>query len=155
MADEDRSAVEEHVLRSFEDPEILGKPLSRRARQAKRSVEGYLRGNSPPRYMQRLKEIDRGRERQRARLEHLYRKLRERHADDPEEFARRWEERARSWSFDALNELIRHHNEWYPVEANLPVDPRTGEYAGIRGRTYRRAELDADWVLSEFPARPG
>jgi hypothetical protein len=25
-----------------------------------------------------------------------------------------------------LNELIERHNRYYPIEANLPVDPRTG-----------------------------
>ena len=32
------------------------------------------------------------------------------------------------------------------------MDPRTRDYVLIHGRSYRRAELDAAWVLREFPA---
>ena len=32
---------------------------------------------------------------------------------------------------DEINELIREHNEWYPVEAGLPLDPQTRDYVRI------------------------
>ncbi len=37
---------------------------------------------------------------------------------------------AKADTFDLvkLNTLITTHNRYYPIEANLPVDPRTGEY---------------------------
>jgi hypothetical protein len=31
------------------------------------------------------------------------------------------------------------------------MDPRTRDYVRIRGRSYRRERLDANWVLSQFP----
>lgn len=61
----------------------------------------------------------------------------------------RW---AEAWRFDEVNVLIRQHDEWYPVERQLPMDPRTGDYVLIAGRPYRRRELDAAWVLEQFPA---
>ena len=51
-----------------------------------------------------------------------------------------------------FNERIRQHNEWFPIERQLPMDPRTRDYVLIHGRSYRREPLGADWVLSEFPA---
>jgi hypothetical protein len=149
-----RSPVERRVQRSFEDEASAGQPLSRRARQTKRSVEQYLRAGVVPRYMQRLREIERGLDRHRRRLEQAHRVLGERCADDPESFARRWEQQARSWRFDELNELIRQHNEWYPVERDLPLDPRTRDYVKIRGRSYERRELGPEWVLEHFPPVP-
>ena len=52
---------------------------------------------------------------------------------------------------EAVNELIRQHNEWYPVETRLPMDPRTGDYIRRSGRSFRRPELGPEWVLERFP----
>jgi hypothetical protein len=156
MADEDReSPVERRIERSFEDTQVLGKPLSRRARQTRRSVEAYLKAGVLPRYMERLREIDRGTAEQRARIDRAYRALLDECAGEPLLFARLWRERARTWRFDRLNDLIREHNEWYPIESSLPMDPRTRDYVRIRGRSYRREELGTDWVLRHFPAHAG
>jgi hypothetical protein len=52
-----------------------------------------------------------------------------------------------------VNELIERHNRWYPVESRLRMDPRTGDYALVNGRSYRRPRLGARWVLERFPSR--
>lgn len=145
------SPVERRIERSFEDTQEIGKPLSRRARQTKRSVEAYLKAGVLPRYMERLREIERGIAAERARLEHAYGALREECAGDAAAFSRLWHARVARCRFGPLNDLIREHNEWYPIEASLPMDPRTRDYVRIRGRSYRREELDADWVLRQFP----
>ena len=112
------------------------------------------RGNSPPRYMQRLRQIETEFGTQCRRLLAAYEALLEAHGDDAETFARRWQSRARSWRFDRLNDLVREHNAWYPIEANLPMDPRTRNFIPVRGGSYRRVELGAEWVLEHLPARP-
>ena len=81
-----------------------------------------------------------------------YEALREQCGDDRQRFARHWHAIARRWRFEELNELIREHNEWYPVESGLPLDPRTRDYVRMRGRSYRRDELGPEWVLDRFPA---
>jgi hypothetical protein len=155
MGEQDReSPVERRIARSFEDTQGFGKPLSRRARQTRRSVEAYLKAGMLPRYMERLREIDREREALRARIGQSYGALRAECMGDARLFARLWCKRARSWRFDHLNELIHEHNEWYPIESSLPMDPRTRDYVRIRGRSYRREELGPDWVLRQFPAEP-
>ena len=50
--------------------------------------------------------------------------------------------------------LIAQHNDWYPVERDLPLNPRTGDYVRVGGRSYRRPVLGAEWVLEHFPAPP-
>ena len=77
----------------------------------------------------------------------------ERLGGDPAAFARAWADRVGAWDFEDVNELVRQHNDWYPVERDLPMDPRTGEYVKILGRSHHRAELGPDWVLEQFPAR--
>src|SRR3954466_904372 len=101
---EHQSPVERRIERSFEDDQNVGKPLSRRARQTRRSVEAYLRAGVLPRYMERLREIERETDEQRARLARAYRLLREECAGDPAMFARLWRQRARRWRFDRLND---------------------------------------------------
>ena len=150
------SPVERHVKRAMIDEESgYGKPLSRRQRQTRRTLEAYLRAGVVPRYMQRLREIEQERKRQTAWLERAYGDLRDRCAGDAEAFARRWRDTARSWNFERLNRLVREHNEWYPIERQLPMDPRTRDYVKIQGRSYRRDELGPEWVLERFPAELG
>jgi len=146
--------VERRVTDSLVDDSGLGKPLSARTRQRQRLLEDYLRAGGVPRYMQRSKEIDAKTRQVTERLARAHREVREACAENAELFARRWHAVARSWRFDELNELIREHNEWYPVEAQLPMDPRTRDYVRIRGRSYRRRELDAEWVLERFAPTP-
>jgi hypothetical protein len=125
--------------------------ISRRTIAGPEAVEAYLRGNSAPRYMRRLVEIEGAYQAHRRGLEHAYESLIEECGADAADFARRWRERVRRWSFEDLNELIREHNMWYPIEVNLPMSPRTRDFVPIRGASYRRIELGAEWVLEHFP----
>jgi hypothetical protein len=155
MAEHDgRSSVERLMDRRVVDDAGVGRPLSRRARQTARSVEAYLKSGVRPRWMERLSEIDEGIAAERQRLARAYRALQEECGHDPAVFARRWRTIARTWPFEALNELIEQHNEWYPVERQLPMDPRTRDYVRLGGRSYRRPVLGPDWVLEHFPLRP-
>jgi hypothetical protein len=151
--DDDRLTPAERVLRRRSDAAGAGRPLSSRARQAQRTIEGYLTGGNPPRWMERVGEIDAGIARVRRELAAEHRELRHRCGDDAAEFARRWREHAHGRDFRELNGLIRQHNEWYPVERDLPVDPRTGEYLLVHGRSHLRPLLGPGWVLDQFPAR--
>jgi hypothetical protein len=45
-------------------------------------------------------------------------------AVDPDGYAR---SRVPARAIERLADLIARHNRWYPVEANLPMHPRTGE----------------------------
>jgi hypothetical protein len=107
-----------------------------------------------PRFMQRLREIEDRLAEHRIALERAHRELRASCGRDPELFAQRWREIAGAWRFDEVNELIHQHNEYYPIERNLPVDPRTGDYVTIVGRPYQREPLGLEWILERFPPSP-
>ena len=66
-------------------------------------------------------------------------------------FTRRWRRGAERWSFAQVNDLIERHNRWYPAESRLPMDVRSGDFALVNGKPYRRTPLDAAWVLERFP----
>lgn len=153
----DETPAERFLRERADDLPGIGKPLTERARLAQRSVESYLTGaNNPPRWMERVAEIDRRVKRERRLLAAERRELLARFDGAPVGFARAWrafaEERGRSREHRELNELIRAHNEWYPVERNLPVNPRTGEWVSVAGRSYMRLPVGREWVLREFPA---
>lgn len=127
--------------------------ISRHALFDPSALERYIRSAVLPRFMERLRQIDDEVIHERAVIERAYRELRASCGDDSERFARRWRETAEAWRFDELNELIDQHNEYYPIERNLAVDPRTGDYVNVVGRSYRREPLGPDWILERFPAR--
>jgi hypothetical protein len=151
---ERRTPTERFVLERLEDPQSGGRPFSDRARKTKRSLEHYLKAGMRPRWMERLIEIERGTVRHRRMLEEAYEALQAECGTDRARFRRRWRSIAEGWSFGELNDLIRIHNEWYPVERDLPMDIRTRDYVKINGRSYRRRELDAAWILEQFPVSP-
>jgi hypothetical protein len=150
--DEQRSQVERIVGRDLDEETGKGKPLSSRAAQTSRSIDAYLKAGVRPRWMERVADIDAGIAFERRRLDRAYRALQAECDGDGELFSARWRELARAWRFDDLNELIAQHNDWYPVERDLPLNPRTGDYVRVGGRSYRRPVLGPEWVLEHFPA---
>jgi hypothetical protein len=152
--DDARTSVERLIERRQEDPTRRAGRISGRALSSRRTVEAYLKAGVKPRWMERVMEIDGGIAAARRRLERAYRALQAEHAGDPASFAPAWRAVAESSRFDELNELIRQHNEWYPIERDLPMDPRTRDYVLLSGRSYRRPELTPEWVLAEFPLPP-
>jgi hypothetical protein len=148
----DRSAAERLVTKDLDGTTGLGKPISSRARMSQRSVEAYLKAGVKPRWMERICEIDDSIKAQKRRLERSHRALREECNGDDALFAERWRAFAGRCRFDELNELITQHNEWYPIERDLPMDLRTRDYVLINGRSYRREPLSPRWVLEHFPA---
>jgi hypothetical protein len=156
MADEPDihpTPVERYLLRRREEEDERGPQIERRRLQSGRTIEGYLTASSPPRWMERLAEIERGIARERRRLEQARRALWHACVHEREAFPARWRATVEGWAFDEdLNELIRQHNEWFPIERRLAIDPRTRDYVLINGRSYRRPVLGAAWALATVPA---
>ena len=104
-----------------------------------------------PAWSRRLKRMDTLIDNARAELEAAWRALAAARRDAPRRFAAEWREQAARYDFSAINELVRRHNLYFPAEANLAMDPRTGDYIGIGGGDYRRYPLDGAWILERFP----
>ena len=126
------------------DSPLRGRQLQLRLRNFRPDAGSYLASlGGPLPYMARLREIDALTLQHEQQLAAVYKTL----GRDAEA----WEALARGWEFGEVNELIERHNRWYPAESRLPMDPRTGDYALVNGRSYRRRPLDASWVLERFP----
>ena len=151
VSEQQDSSVERLVRRSLISEDALGRPFSERIRQSRRTLENYLKAGGLPRWMERVIEVDGRIAQERQRLAAAYTALQGECDGDRALFARRWRALAHAARFDDLNELIRQHNDWYPIERDLPMNPRTGDYVQVHGRSYRRPLLGPEWVLEQFP----
>src|SRR3712207_6078372 len=133
----DGGAAERLVKKDLDASTGLGKPISSRARLAQRSVESYLKAGVKPRWMERIAEIDHSIAYQKRRFARAQRTIREECDGDAELFAQRWTDFAQRARFDELNELIQQHNDWYPIERDLPMDLRTRDYVFVRSEERR------------------
>jgi len=143
----EREALEEDVRGN----PLAGEPLRRRLRNFRPDAEAQLAAlGGPLAWMRRLREIELAIEQHETRLAEALAELCGEY--DGAELERRWREVAERWNFDEVNDLIERHNRHYPAESRLPMNPRTGDFVLINGRPYTRRPLDADWVLTLFPA---
>jgi hypothetical protein len=132
------------LLDEVEINPLTGRPLKRRIRRFRAEADRYLASlGGPLPYMLRLRQIDDEIETHTARLAQA-------HAENGDPAA--WQRLAERWDFGSVNDLIERHNRYYPIEARLPMDPRTRDYVQVGGRSYRRDPLDAAWILDRFPA---
>jgi hypothetical protein len=144
----------DRLEQDLEGSPLRGEPLPRRLRNFSVSADRYaLSLAGPPAHVRRLRAIEEEIATHEEALRVAWIGL-ARAAGSTDEFARRWRAFAERWSFDAVNELIRVHNLWYPAEARLPMDPRTRDYVLVGGAPYRRRPLDAAWILERFPPSP-
>ena len=128
-----------------------GRPLPQRLRNFRPDADSAIRAlGGPTAWMRRLRAIEDEMDRHEAQLDASWRELAAETAD-ANEFARLWTETAERWSFAQVNELIERHNRNFPVEARLPMDPRTRDFVRINGKPYQREPLDADWILERWP----
>ena len=132
---------------------VRGRPLERRLRNFSLAADRYaLSLAGPPAHSRRLREIEGETAAHEESLRLAYAELALRHRRDGDGFARAWLAIAGRRRFDAANELIERHNRYYPIEARLPMDPRTRDFVLVGGEPYRLAPLDAAWILARFPA---
>jgi hypothetical protein len=136
----EREALEEDVRGN----PLAGQPLRRRIRNFRPDPDAQIAAlGGPLAWMRRLRAIEVEIERHEQQLAEAY---------ELTESADEWRRIAESWDFAEVNELIERHNRHYPAESRLPMNPRTGDFVLVNGRPYTREPLDADWILSRFPA---
>ena len=135
------------LAEDMQDSPLKGRRLGMRLRNFRPDAGSYLASmGGPLPYMARLREIDALTVAHELELREEFERL----GGD----AAAWHAHAERRDFSEVNELIDRHNRWYPAESRLPMDPTTGDYALVNGRSYRRRPLDAAWVRERFPS-PG
>ncbi len=139
-----RESAERRAAEELADSPVVGRPLRRRYRNFRPGADSYIVSmGGPLPWMQRLRLIENLTADHLRRLADAYAA----HLGDP----RGWQRTVRRWDFYAVNELIDKHNRYFPVEARLPMDPRTRDFVLVNGRPFTRDLLDAEWALERFP----
>jgi hypothetical protein len=142
---------EEQLRQGIRWNEGKGKPLPRRYRTAATTLESYLQAaGGGLSYMVRLRRIEDELTKHERDLERVREGLTAAYAGEPERLAPAWRRVAEEWDFGTVNLLIERHNRWYPAESRLPMDPRTGDYALVRGESYLRRLLGPRWILDRI-----
>ena len=130
-----------------------GRPIARRLRNFRPAVDNYVASlGGPLPYMRRLRAIEEETAAHEERLATAWREVAAECGADGRSFAHRWRAVAERWDFYAVNVLIERHNRNFPAESRLPMDSKTGDFALVGGKPYRRERLDAAWILERFPA---
>jgi hypothetical protein len=150
------SPVEERLVKNLEtDLEgspLRGTPLPQRLRNFRPGVDSYVVGlHGPPAHVRRLREIETLVAEHEQRLAAAWTAAAAAAHGNEIGFQREWRRTAGRWSFHAVNDLIGRHNRYYPAEARLAMNPRTGDFVLVGGQPYRRRPLDAAWALERFP----
>jgi hypothetical protein len=141
----------EALAADLEKSPVRGKPLESRVRNFRPDAAAAIRAlEGPTAWMRRLRAIEDGMAEHEQRLGDAWRSLAG-EIEHPAEFAAAWRETASGWSFAEVNELIERHNRNFPIEARLPMDPRTRDFVRVNGRSYEREPLGAAWILERFP----
>jgi len=63
-----------------------------------------------------------------------------------------WTAIAQAWDLSPINREIERFNRFYPIERNLPLDPRTRKMFDGGVAWMPLPALDAAWILDAFPA---
>jgi hypothetical protein len=89
----------------------------------------------------------------RAHARELYRARKDREEDTRLAWNRGWQRHVEKIDWSPLAEEVEAYNRWFPVEANLPMEPETGRYLHM-GLPWvpARAPTAAD-VLARHPLR--
>jgi hypothetical protein len=137
-----REGLEQDLI----DLPAAGRPLRLRYRNFRSDAGSYFAAlGGPLPYMSRLRDIAALTARHEQELGDAYERI----------DANAWADYVELLDFSEVNDLIERHNRWYPVEARLPMDPRTGDFVLVNGQHYAKRPLDARWVLERFPPREG
>jgi hypothetical protein len=132
---------------------VEGKPLHLHSAPFRQSGGDIVSGMfGPPGWAVRLKQIHDLRTQLTEMLEAAWAEHARRWRRRPQEFTRHWQTYITALDTSRLNTLIKKHNDWYPIEAQLPIVYPTGEYHIPTGVEYPQKPVTVDSLLELYPA---
>lgn len=132
---------------------LAGKPLTVASTPFTISLEATVAGMmGPPAWAKRLKRIHDLTEALHGSLTEAWRDHMRRFARKPAEFAARWRTFVTGTDLLPLNQAIRDHNEYYPIEARIPINRITGRYELPSGMEHPKRLVTVADLLLRYPA---
>jgi len=151
-ATRDRLLGEQLASHEF-DENVIGKPLNIPEVNFTIPLEKKVQALSgPPYYAMRARQIEQLTDQLMEDLAVQYRDMIKKFVHRPEVFAVKWRESIDSLELDTINDLIERHNEYYPIEANLAMDPRSGVTMLGPVPWEPKEKVTIESLLQQFPA---
>ena len=151
-ANRDRLLGEQLASHEF-DSNIIGKPLNIPEFNFTIPLEKKVQALSgPPYYAVRARRIEQLTDQLMEELTVNYSKMMKQFSNSPEVFAQKWKESVESVELDTINDLIERHNNYYPVEANLTIDPKSEALMFGSAPWEPRKKVTKESLLQRFPA---
>jgi hypothetical protein len=104
-----------------------------------------------PSYAVRAKYIEDAIDDLSAELKNKYKEFGKSYEYNPDRFKTVWTAVIETLELDKLNTLIKEHNTYYPIEANLKHDPDTGQILMGSMIWKPKKKLTTDYFLEMFP----
>lgn len=147
-------AETDRLLReSIQASGLAGKPLTVASTPFTISLEATVAGMmGPPAWAKRLKRIHDLAETLHTEALEAWREHVRRFGRKPDEFTARWRAHLLKLDLAPLNQAIRDHNEYYPIEARLPINRITGRYELPSGMEHPKAVVTVADLLLRYPA---
>lgn len=105
----------------------------------------------PPPYAVRAKYMEDLIRQLETELEKQWRTIAETYRGNPPRFAQVWTAVVETLDLEPLNRLIKEHNTFYPIEANLREHPETGQIMIGATPWKPTPKITAERLLSKFP----
>ena len=110
--------------------------------------------DGPPAWVLRLKRIEDWMERILAIADLAWAETAVEYQGDDRRFMQVWLQYVEEVDYGRVNKWIRDHNEYFPIEANLPYDIHTGKIMN-GGRPFEEKEsIGSEWLLGYYPPDP-
>ena len=149
-----REAETDALLReSIRAAGLEGKPLQVRSSPFTPDGSAMIGGMfGPPAWAVRLKQIHDGRVQLKATLEQEWAAHARRLRGRPGDFTKAWRTFVQKLDVSKLNVLIKKHNDYYPIEARLPILYPSNRYYVPAGVQWPQQQVTTDAILDEYPA---
>jgi len=136
----------------YDDNPYKGKPIYIHSPSFKIGLDEYIKAmDGAPAWVMRLKRIEDWMDQTSAKAHEEWVETALENVDNAGNFRREWMRYVENFDFSRVNKWICDHNEYFPIEANLPYDIRTGKIL-YGGRPFKKKQfLGPDWLLNQFP----
>jgi len=133
-------------------PDLMGNPVHIPQVNFDVPMEQKIRARmGPPSYAVRARYVEDLEEELYEELDKKWKMVAETYRHDPEKFNTLWRVVIETLDVEHINQLIKEHNQYYPIEANLREDPDTGRLMMGNTPWKPKKKITPERLLEKFP----
>ncbi|MFO8057261.1 MAG: hypothetical protein R6V10_08210 [bacterium] len=133
-------------------PDLMGNPVHIPQVNFDVPMEQKIRARmGPPSYAVRARYVEDLEEELHQELERKWKMVADNYQHDPDKFNTLWRVIVETLDLEHINQLIKEHNRYYPIEANLREDPDTGRLMMGNTPWKPKKKITPERLLEKFP----